>query len=232
MFFALPTKGTSYLADENSALIETYCCVREDPYRVIRLLSEFKNDEEFYYKIRAEVPKEEFQRTARFIYLNQTSYNGIYRVNLKGVYNVPFGFRKKVFLDEKAIVEASEKLQAAVLSCGDFKSSVDNIKSGDVVFIDPPYTVSHNKNGFIKYNKKLFSLEDYYRLRQFIKDIKDIGAIYIVTNAAHDKVREIFDFGDSVIEVNRASLIGGKKAARGQTQELIFTNTGGGSWQY
>ena len=99
-----------------------------------------------------------------------------------------------------------------------------NIKKRDLIFLDPPYTVSHNLNGFIKYNQKLFSLEDQYRLSSLIDFIKSKGAYYILTNAAHSKIAEIFDKSDKMFKFSRANLIGGINAQRGKTHEYIFTN--------
>lgn len=224
IFFSLPTLEKSYLSDTNHALIETFNCLKDNPSEIIKHLKEFSNDEESYYRIRRLVFDSPYARSAQFIYLNQTSYNGIYRVNLNGVYNVPYGYRTKNFLEEDVLHAASAALQNSVIFWGDFDDSKDNIEMGDLVFIDPPYTVSHNKNGFIKYNKSLFSLEDQYRLASYVEHIKGVGAKYILTNAAHSTIREIFSKGDQVIEVERASLIGGKKAKRGQISELLFTN--------
>ena len=92
------------------------------------------------------------------------------------------------------------------------------------MFLDPPYTVSHNNNGFIKYNRNLFSLEDQKRLSKFIDYIKKKGAYYILTNAAHETVKEIFTKGDRLIELSRYSLIGGKESKREKVSEFIFTN--------
>ena len=110
------------------------------------------------------------------------------------------------------------------LEVSDFDIVRKNIDRGDLVFLDPPYTVSHNNNGFIKYNQKIFSLEDQYRLRTLIDYIEEIGAYYILTNAAHQTIKEIFSYGNRLIELNRANLIGGINAQRGQTSEYIFTN--------
>lgn len=224
IFFHLQPQNQSYLSDINPSLIETYQCVKEDVEKVISNLSQFKNTEEEYYKIRGSNFRDEFKRAARFIYLNQTSYNGIYRENLKGEYNVPFGYRTKNFLEPENLIEASKSLQQSNLRTDDFTSVLESVKEKDLVFLDPPYTVSHNKNGFIKYNKNLFSLEDQYILKEVITEINNSGAYYILTNAAHSKIDEIFSIGNKKLELTRASLIGGTNANRGQITEFIFTN--------
>jgi DNA adenine methylase len=165
-----------------------------------------------------------FEQAAHFIFLNQTSYNGIYRVNLRGEYNVPYGYRTKDFVQAEILREASRRLSTACLQSADFMAVLENVREGDLVFIDPPYTVSHNKNGFIKYNQSLFSLQDQTRLAIFIQEIRSRRAQYILTNAAHETIAAIFDAGDQRMEVTRASLIGGTNARRGATSEYLFTN--------
>lgn len=228
VFFALAPAGVKYLSDLNEELIETYSAIRDEKENVINVLKTFSNDNESYYEIRKTVYVDSASKAARFIYLNNTSYNGIYRVNQKGVYNVPYGYRETPFYIEDKLSIASDLLNNAVLSACDFTQGHNNIKEQDLVFLDPPYVVSHNDNGFIKYNQKLFSLEDQERLSGFIDIIKQKGAYYILTNAAHQKIKDIFTKdGDHVIELSRASLIGGENAVRGQVNELIFTNIGG-----
>ena len=107
---------------------------------------------------------------------------------------------------------------------GDFEIMKSKIGKDDFVFIDPPYTVTHNNNGFIKYNQKLFSLDDQYRLSSLIDYIKEKGAYYFLTNAAHQKVEEIFEKKDAKYFLQRASLIGGLNAKRGHYSEVVFTN--------
>lgn len=223
-FFGLQTRAPVFLSDSNRELIETYETIALDVEQVIAQLETFEQSAAFYYAIRSEAPDCRFRRAARFIYLNQTSYNGLYRVNLKGVYNVPYGARSKPFLDAQTLRRAGAALDRAILSVQDFEKSLDHVGAGDLVFIDPPYTVSHNHNGFIKYNQSLFSLDDQHRLANYIRALKRKGAKYILTNAAHASIEKIFDLGDARIEVTRASLIGGKKAKRGQISEYIFSN--------
>lgn len=224
-FFYLQPTGHSYLSDLNVELIDTYNAIKIDASSVIKTLKTFINSEKEYYKIRDRQYKLQSQRAAKFIYLNQTSYNGIYRVNLKGVYNVPYGFRNKNFLDADNLMNVQKALKNTTIEKQDFYSVLSNVKRKDLVFLDPPYTVSHNNNGFIKYNEKLFSLGDQKRLSSLINEIKRKGAYYILTNAAHKTIDDIFEKGDKKIVLERANLIGGINAKRTPTKEFIFTNT-------
>jgi DNA adenine methylase len=226
IFLSINPARRSFLSDANHDLISTYLSLKKSPHQIIKELKQYRNTEEFYYSIREKQFTNPFASAARFIFLNQTSFNGIYRVNLKGIYNVPYGHRTKHFLDENALITVSQRLKNADLFCDDFEIVKKNIKKNDLVFLDPPYVVAHNGNGFIKYNQKLFSLNDQYRLSSLIDHIKSKGAYYILTNAAHHKIMEIFSKDDRAIEFARASLIGGLNAQRGQTSEYVFTNVG------
>ncbi|MBO9706647.1 MAG: Dam family site-specific DNA-(adenine-N6)-methyltransferase [Caulobacter sp.] len=223
-FFAVASGADALLSDKNEALIEVYECLKADPFRVIEYMLPLENTKECYYATRDARPTRDYERAAHFIYLNHTSFNGIYRVNLNGVYNVPYGYRTKPFLDEAALIAASRALRQATLRSCDFDETLGQVGPGDLVFIDPPYTVSHNNNGFIKYNKHLFALEDQHRLCKYIKSVRDAGANYIMTNAAHPIITEIFELGGRMVEVSRASLIGGRNASRGAVSEFLFTN--------
>jgi len=224
IFFALNHPKQAFLSDLNADLINTYLAIKHNPNAVISVLREYKNTKECYYELRGKKFDDVIHQAARFIYLNQTSYNGLYRVNRQGKYNVPYGYRKKDFLKEENLLRVSKRLQYATIKCSDFMCVKASISERDLVFLDPPYTVAHNNNGFIKYNQKLFSLEDQKRLSQLIDYIKSIGAFYILTNAAHSTIFEIFNKGDRWIKLDRANLIGGENAKRGRTPEYIFTN--------
>lgn len=215
----------AFISDTNKELIDTYLAIKENPIEVIKNLKKFKRDKESYYIIRAENFKDHFKKAAQFIYLNQMSFNGIYRVNANGGYNVPYGNREKFDFDYDNILLVSEFLQNITIQHCDFQDSLSNVRENDLVFLDPPYTIVHNLNGFVQYNQKIFSLQDQYRLTNSIDQIKQIGANYILTNAAHEKVKEIFDKkNDTILEVSRASVVGGRNSTRGQYSEYLFTN--------
>ena len=232
VFFALEHNKRSYISDANPELINTYIQVRDNPKKVIELLFTFKNTKEEYYRIRDNYESHSLEEdAARFIYLNQTSFNGLYRVNRQGKYNVPYGFRANWKYSFDRIIQASQKLHNTNIVCGDFEINKYRIKENDLVFLDPPYTVSHNHNGFIEYNRNLFSIEDQKRLNRFIEYIKHKGAYYILTNAAHETILAIFDKNeDRTLELPRKSLIGGKNAKRTEITEYIFTNLRGGTF--
>ncbi|WPO81622.1 Dam family site-specific DNA-(adenine-N6)-methyltransferase [Chryseobacterium sp. JJR-5R] len=227
VFFNLNNYKNAFISDLNFELIESYEALRDGPENVIKILKEFKNDKIEYYNIREQKFENKFERAAQFIYLNQTSFNGIYRVNKNGNFNVPFGNRnKKDIIEEQNLLLVSKKLQNVNMVCNDFENNLEKINSGDLVFLDPPYTVAHEKNGFIQYNQKIFSLDDQYRLSEFVKKIEKKGAFYILTNAKHQAILEIYKDLESPVSLKRSSTIGGSGAKRGKEgfNEYIFSN--------
>ncbi|MBR0530128.1 MAG: Dam family site-specific DNA-(adenine-N6)-methyltransferase [Ruminococcus sp.] len=226
IFFSMENPHQSYLSDVNQELVKTFCAVRDNPLKIIKHLKEYRSDEESYYKIRSDQPKGKYKPAARFLYLNANSFNGIYRVNRQGQYNVPYGKKEKTVNYER-LKEISVKLQNVNIQCQDFFDIRDNIQERDLVFLDPPYTVSNNKNDyFIQYNQKLFSLDDQRRLATLIEYIVNHNAWFILTNAHNKTIHNIFSgiAGTREIERERKSLIGGRAAFRGNVQEYIFTN--------
>ena len=161
VFFNLSQSGKAFLSDLNEELINTYEQVQQNVEGIIEQLREFKNNEDCYYETRdVSLFTTSESKAARFIFLNQTSFNGIYRVNLEGRYNVPFGFRSKNFLEPENLRLVSQRLEKAVFRIGDFSECIKYVKKNDLVFLDPPYTITHNNNGFFKYNQKLFDKKD------------------------------------------------------------------------
>ena len=225
VFFSLDVSDKVFLSDLNTDLIEVYRQVRDKPVEVAALLSEYENTSAAYYAARSDRPADAVQRAARFIFLNHTSFNGIFRVNLKGEYNVPFGNRASTNApDEAWLIRASQRLQGAELTGADFERALGEVREGDLVFLDPPYTVAHNNNGFVKYNQHLFSFADQERLAAAIGTISGLGAKFILTNAAHVSIDRLFSPIGRKLTVSRRNAIGGKQAARGSAEEYVFTN--------
>ncbi len=224
IFFSIqPNKA--FLSDLNADLINAYIQVKENVEEVISGLLSLENSSQKYYEVRASTETDPLIRAIYFIFLNHTSYNGLYRVNNSGKYNVPYGNRSTKLINTNNMRRVSMALRLAEIECISYEHTIDNISEGDLVYLDPPYTVSHNRNGFIKYNKKLFSLADQYKLSKFIDQIKLKGAFYILSNGANDKISEIFHKdGDNLMTVKRSSVIGGKNAIRSSVEEYLFTN--------
>jgi len=219
-------KNHSFISDFNSELINAYITLRENPSELIKNIKKLKNTKDNYYKIRASNPYKSLNKATRFIYLNKTSFNGIYRVNRNGKYNVPYGYRKGNNLFEfDNMLRLSKLLNDNVtLQSGDFDIVRENILPDDLVFIDPPYTVAHENNGFIEYNQSIFTWEDQERIANLLEHINNIGAFFIMTNAAHESIHSLFSrFGKRHI-VQRHSLIGGNGSTREKVNEYIYTN--------
>jgi DNA adenine methylase len=226
IFFSQNVKYTSFLSDINEDLINCYNQVKLNPLEIISTIKKLPQSKEMFYEMRSKKIINNLDRAVRFIYLNKTSFNGVYRVNLKGEYNVPYG--KKTFnidILSELINSCSLKLRNSKIYKSDYSSSILNITKNDLIYIDPPYTITHNNNGFIKYNEKLFSIVDQYKLSQQIKYIKEKGAYYILSNAHHPDILKIYDkYGDKVIKLSRKSLISSSVKSRTSYDEYLFTN--------
>ncbi|WCT11554.1 DNA adenine methylase [Mucilaginibacter jinjuensis] len=229
VFFHLQGKNNQairyYLSDTNEELINAYLQIRDNPSLVVAFLKNYNNNEIDYYKVRSSRPDLPAQQAARFIYLNRTSFNGIYRVNSHGEYNVPYGKRQRVdYVTEQLLLDVSDQLQGVNLIKQTFEKALFNIKANDLVFLDPPYTVAHENNGFIEYNQQLFAWEDQVKLRDFVVEIQNLGAYFLLTNASHKSIVDLYDGIGQIEKVSRISQVGGRNKTRGMYNELIITN--------
>lgn len=143
-------------------------------------------------------------------------------MNLKGEFNVPIGTKDTVLFAEEDFGKASQALASADIACRDFEQTIDLAKKGDFLFIDPPYTVQHNFNGFVKYNEKIFSWADQIRLRDSVKRATSRGAAVVITNADHETVRDLYFGICEYRPLSRASVLAGRSDRRGPTTEALF----------
>lgn len=221
LFFHLrPANAT--LGDKNEELINCYKQVKNHPEEVITALGELKNTETEYYKIRAKVPTNKIERAARLIYLMELSFNGIYRVNSDGGFNVPYGKKTRKKFDFEKIRNVSKALTNVTLVHGGFERTVANAQAGDLIYFDPPYTVAHGNNGFVQYNERIFSWAGQERLAKLADELFQHGCKVIVSNAEHASIKVIYSTFDTY-KVTRHSGIGGPVGTRKYISEFVFT---------
>jgi len=228
IFFYLKSKGlinrNAFLSDSNEDLINTYKVIRDNLTSLILILKTQKDSEEEYYKIRSTKFDDPIEQAGKFLFLNKTSFNGIYRVNRLGEYNVPYGKRNlKDLYDYEHLTQISELLKNTILLSDDFKVICNEIKKNDLVFVDPPYTVAHENNGFIQYNQSIFSWEDQIELARIITKYEKSSVNYIVTNASHKSIEKLYK-NSKIKTLSRSSTIGGRGAKRTNYNEIVITN--------
>jgi DNA adenine methylase len=212
------------LADLNAELVETYICLKQNWQLVRRYLGEYASahSKEHYYEERDAISRSKFKNAARLIYLNRVCWNGLYRVNLKGKFNVPIGTKTEVLLDTDDFGTVSKALKRARLLNWDFEKTLELSERGDFVFIDPPYITAHNFNGFIKYNEKIFSWNDQIRLRDAIASARKRGVKILMSNADHPSIEKLYAGLGHTRSIERASVIAGTSNYRQKTTEFLL----------
>lgn len=223
LFFATDVER-AFLSDTNGELINLYTHVRDRPSALIAALKRLKNSEADYYAIRAKRPRTEVTRAARLLYLTTLAFNGIHRVNLNGEFNVPYGWKTHLNpSDGTKIHQASERLQGARLQVRDFEVATKRAAPGALIYFDPPYTVAHDRNGFVKYNERIFSWDDQVRLARHARRLSDRGCHVVVSNASHESVRALYE-GFVHVKVDRFSRIASASQYRKKIVESIYHN--------
>lgn len=226
LFFSLKP-SRAILVDVNPHLQECMRVVRRMPREVASLLASFSGSEEEYYRVRSlnEDLLSPVERAARFIFLNRYCFNGLYRTNSNGRFNVPFGKSNKSgeLPGEKILIDASRTLSRARIIEGDFFDAlVDEVKSGDFVYLDPPYAKENDRIRH-QYGPNVFGIEDLYRLKKLLNKINAVGAHFVMSYAKCDEVAEI---GDKWVtfQVNVQRTIAAKPESRKIATELLISN--------
>jgi DNA adenine methylase len=223
VYFAILPQ-TAILSDRNLQLIRTFRAVQEHPEQVIRRLRRLRNSKTIHAAMRSYQPRSDVSSAVRLIYLNKTSFNGIYRENQQGRFNVPFGhYINPTICNENRIRDCSAALSRAVIMHEDFESSTAAARAGDWVYFDPPYITGHTNNGFLKYNADLFSWSDQCRLAACAMRLARNGVRVTVSHAPFSPVLELYK-GFWKFTVARHSLVGGRSALRGRVIEAVLTS--------
>lgn len=233
LFFELCRVGRlgrrqAYLSDSNAMLIESYEAVRDSLDELIALLEQHKaaHNKDYYYETRKNVPAAPVERAARVIYLNKTCFNGLFRLNSKGEFNVPIGrYADPVICDEKNLASASEALNKARLFSESFESVLDRAEPDDLVYFDPPYDPMSATANFTAYDKSGFGVDDQKKLAKVAEELHGKGVKVILSNSMTPLIADLYkDFHIDKVKASRT--VNSRAAGRGKIDEALITNFG------
>jgi len=218
------------LSDSNEELINAYRVVRDDLEDLLDALREHKEEhsEEYYYGVRAMDPPalSEVERAARFLYLNKTCFNGLYRVNSRGKFNVPFGrYKNPNIVNRDNLVKASALLEGVTIKCRSFEDSLDDVDEGDFVYLDPPYYPLSKTANFTTYTKDSFLDEEQRALARVSERMHERGARLMISNSDTKFIKRLYsNNGFKVHKVKARRAINSNARKRGAITELLITN--------
>lgn len=224
VFFYLEPQE-ALLSDCNRELIETYTALRDHFEEVYQMLLQHQENDsrDYYYEVRQAIPNNQVERAARMIYMNKVCFNGIYRVNGRGLFNVPYGSGNDVRFNRETFENASNALQGIELVHQDFRETIQAAQENDFLFCDPPYAV-RTENSFVGYNANTFNWESQQTLATEITNAANRNVKVMMTNVDHPDVRALYD--DEIFEmesVSRICRIAGGLDGRRSYPELIVT---------
>ncbi len=225
VYFAL-APDHAIIADSNPELINLYKVIASDVESLIDLLSTYENTKEQFYSIRAVDWKDlqPLEAAARTVYLNKTCFNGLYRVNKKGLFNTPYANNKRtVFCDPMEMRKAATLLESAEIICGDFHQVLmEHAQSGDFIFLDPPYVPVSKYADFKRYTKEQFGEDDQRKLAEDVKALSQRGCKLMITNSNHPLVHDLYrDFKIEIFQTRRMI----NKDANNRTGEDVIVTT-------
>lgn len=226
VFFHL-APANAYLSDCNEDLVNAFLVVRDQCEDLIRSLARHSNERDYYYRIRGLQPEDlqPVERASRFIYLNKTCYNGLYRVNKKGQFNVPFGrYKNPCYDDRDTLVEASRLLsRARAIEAGDFACVLDQANPGDFVYFDPPYQPISDTSKFTSYTVGSFDESEQERLAQVYRELDRRGCRVMLSNSDSDLILHLYS-GYRIERVKAKRAVNCDKSKRGEITELVILN--------
>lgn len=231
VFFHLgpnPMEKRIRLSDINQELINFYVALRDRPDELIDLLSQHKarHEPEYYYEVRGwdSASLSPVERAARLMYLNKTCYNGLYRVNSKGRFNVPVGrYKNPAILPEERLRAASVAIQSVELAAEPFQAVLEHAQEGDLVYFDPPYQPLNATSKFTSYTAGNFAEQDQRRLAEVFAELDQRGVHVMLSNSSAPLIKELYKpYRPIRIQANR--FINSKAAGRKKITELLVIN--------
>lgn len=215
------------LSDINPELINVYCCVRDDVETLIKLLDkhQLKHGKDHYYKVRANRPRRKTHKAARLIYLNKTCFNGLYRENSKGEFNVPMGrYKNPKICNADLLRSVSEALTKAEINRQSFEAVLEQAKTADdFVYFDPPYYPLNPTSNFTAYSRYSFNEESQRKLRDTFAELSDRNVRVMLSNSDCEFIRNLYkDFHIHTVYATRSINSKGKK--RGKISEVVVTS--------
>ncbi len=218
------------LSDTNEELINCFVVVRDKPSELVESLLNHrkKHSKEYYYAVRSIKSDrlDNVNRAARLIYLNKTCFNGLYRVNSKGQFNVPFGdYENPSIFDRNILFQASQLLQGVHLRVMTFEKVLDFAGKNDFIYFDPPYIPLSKTSSFTRYSKSDFSVKEQKRLSEVFRLLDSRGCFVMLSNSAHALTRELYrDYEKNTVVVRAKRMINSVGSKRGAINELLVTN--------
>jgi len=218
------------LLDNNEELINLYMVVRDHPHELIRILSahQARHSREYYYQVRSTdkqaVRLDPIERAARTLYLNRTCYNGLYRVNSKGQFNVPIGrYKQPRIVFKENLLAVSSAIQNVTLEVKDFRDILHTAQPGDFIYFDPPYHPLSKSSNFTQYTADNFSMKDQQELAELYAELSDRGCLCMLSNSDTPFIRELYgQFRMETVYAKRA--VNSKAKGRAAIKELVVLN--------
>ena len=229
LFFELQPEQ-AYISDMNEELINLYSVVRDNVYELIKDLSKHEVSKEYFLEIRNIDRTEQYtelsdvERASRFIYLNRTCFNGMYRVNSQGQFNVPFGhYKNPRIIDENNLLNCSELLKKTEIKCADFSEILTKVKKGDLVYFDPPYVPLNETSSFTSYTKDGFDINMQFKLRDVCDELDNKGVKFMLSNSDTKLVNELY-VNYEIKKVFASRQINANADGRGKITEVLVRN--------
>ena len=229
LFFELQPNN-AYISDINEELINLYRVVRDNVNELINDLKKHEISKEYFIEIRNIDRKSEYQnwskiqKASRFIYLNRTCFNGLYRVNSQGQFNVPFGhYKNPRILDENNLINCSNLLQKTEIRHSDFSEILKIVKKGDFVYFDPPYVPLSETSSFTSYTKDGFDMDMQFKLKDVCNELNSMGIKFLLSNSDTKLVNELYE-NYNIKKVFASRAINANADGRGKITEILVRN--------